>query len=171
MNAEPAVELACTAGKLTVRWDREALGALADGGDLEGELWQLEGPSVEAAKLLRIVSGGLEDGSVLGLLAVREPAADAHGDELVAAAIARPGGMPETFEEARLSTEYDAEGHVRRAGFELWAEDDTPPTRGAADSEAFAAVQRGPLAGEAARLRLRLDGVAGFALYELLRPG
>jgi hypothetical protein len=120
--------------------------------------------------LLRVVSAALGDGTALGLAATQPPAAAGHGEEEIAGFIARPDQDPHPVLEARLSTEYDAGGVIRRAGMELWLDESGPPARGAGDREHVAVVDRGGLTGEAVRMAFRLDGVTGIAVYELLSP-
>lgn len=169
MSPAGRVQLAIGAGTpLHVSWELPALREIAAGGD--GEMsWTLEGDPT-GSPLLRVVSAALEDGTVLGLAALRPESAGGHGDEDVAAFIARDDGEPQEVLEARLSTEYDAAGKPRRAGLELWIDESGPPARGAGNREGAVEVRRGGLAGEAVRMGFLLDGVPGLAVYEILRP-
>jgi hypothetical protein len=162
------LELGTPDGPIEVGWELAGLRelGLTDGGEPP---WSLEGV-VAPSSLLRVVSAVLEDGTAIGFAALRPAAAGGHGDEEVGAFIARDGRDPQPILDARLSTEYDAGGGVRRAGLELWVEESGPPARGAGDRESTGEVRRGGLAGEAVRLAFRLDGVPGIADYELLRP-
>jgi hypothetical protein len=160
------LELGAPDSGLVVGWNLAPLRALAE--QLDGEpTWSLGGDPA-GAPLLRVVSAALADGTALGLGAARPPLADGHGDEQVAAFIARPGREPQGIVEARLSTEYDAKGLVRRAGLELWLDEAGPPLRGAGDRESLVEVHRGGFSGEAVRMTFRLDGVPGVAVYDLL---
>jgi hypothetical protein len=167
-NARVALELGPPESAVGLSWELSALRALAgpDGGEAP---WSLDGEPAEGP-LLRIVSAAFEDGTALGLAALQPESASGHGDEDVVAFIARPDHEPQGILEPRLSTEYDAEGRVRRAGLELWIEESGPPARGAGDRESAVEVRRGGFAGEAVRMSFRLDGVPGVAVYELLRP-
>lgn len=163
------LELGVPGRSFVVGWDLAPLRDIA--AQLDGEpTWALAGDP-GGAHLLRVLSAAFDDGTALGLAAVQPPQADGHGDEEVAAFVARPGRDPQAVLDTRLSTEYDAEGLVRRAGLELWLEEDGPPARGAGDRESLIEVRRGDLSGRAVRMAFRLDGVAGVAVYELLGPG
>jgi hypothetical protein len=163
------LELDTTEGSFVVGWDLTPLRAIAD--RLDGEpSWSLGG-EVVGAPLLRVLSAALEDGTAIGLAAAQPATADGHGDEQVVAFIARRGEDPQPVLDARLSTEYDAEGLVRRAGLELWLEESGPPARGAGDRESRTEVRRGDFSGETVRMTFRLDGVPGIAVYDLLRSG
>jgi hypothetical protein len=162
------LELAAPRGPIGVAWELHALRALGEGAD-EGAPWTIEGDPA-GASLVRVLSAALEDGTVLGLAAVKADSTDGHGDEEIAAFISREGGDPQPILDARLSTEYDSGGAVRRAGLELWIEESGPPARGAGDRESATEVSHGGLRGEAARMEFRLDGVPGVIVYELLRP-
>jgi hypothetical protein len=161
------LELAAPRGPIGVSWELGALRALREGH--EGAPWTIEGDPA-GASLVRVLSAALEDGTVLGLAAVKADSTDGHGDEEIAAFISREGGDPQPILDARLSTEYDSGGAVRRAGLELWIEESGPPARGAGDRESATEVSHGGLRGEAARMEFRLDGVPGVIVYELLRP-
>lgn len=169
MSGEERVELELDAptGPIGVGWDLSALRALGDAED--GTPWTIAGDPA-GAPLVRVLSAVLEDGTTLGLAAAKTGSADGHGDEEIAAFIAREDGDPQPILDARLSTEYDAGGAVRRVGLELWIEEAGPPARGAGDRDSASEVSRGPLGGESVRLGFRLDGVPGIAVYELLRP-
>ena len=171
MSGEGRVELELDAqgSSFVVGWDLAPLRAIAD--QLDGEpTWSLGGDPA-GAPLLRVLSAALEDGTAIGLAAAQPAAAGGHGDERVAAFLARTGEDPQPVLDARLSTEYDADGLVRRAGLELWLEETGPPARGAGDRESRTEVRRGEFAGEAVRMTFRLDGVPGVAVYDLLRSG
>lgn len=158
-----ADELSLSAGEgVRVTWDREALTALADGESSEGggRLADSLGPEWEA---VRIVSGGTADGSLLALCAARPAGAANHDADAVAAAVVDPEGTVQEIEEALLSTEYDADGRVRRFGVELYRAGNDYPLRAAGD--AVGDGQRGGLA----TFSFRLDGSEGAALYEIVR--
>jgi hypothetical protein len=162
------LELGSPGGAIRVSWELPAIRELAASANGEAP-WSLAGEPSDG-ELLRVLSAAFEDGTALGLAALRPGSAAGHGDEDVAAFLARAGQEPQAILEPRLSTEYDAAGRVRRAGIELWIEEAGPPARGAGDRERALEVRRAGLAGEAVRMGFRLDGVPGVALYELLRP-
>ena len=110
-------------------------------------------------------------GSELGLAltAVRPADAQSHADEPVWAALLRPDGVL-AVEEPRLSTTYDADGHQRRAGLELWlADSDAHPHRGSGEILCGSTLELGQLQLDCAFFRWRLDGRAGVGRYDILR--
>jgi hypothetical protein len=157
--------LAPAAG-LGVAWDVAAVRALATGGPPEQPVWRLDGDLGDGFTELRVVSGATTEGAVLLLCAAR-PTGAAHHDEDAVAAVLVPaaGREPEAIEEALVSTEYTADGSIRRLGLELYKRDDDYPVRGAGD------VTSTVPADTVAELAFRLDGGSGTALYEIVRPG
>jgi hypothetical protein len=160
-------------GRLEMTWELDALRSLSEQSVAERAPWALvagSGESGQSPLLLRVVSAALDDGTAIGLAALRARSAAGHGEEEVAAFVVPPEGDPVDIPEALISTEYDAEGRVRRAGLELWIREAGPPARAAGDRHSATPVRRGGLAGESVRMGFRLDGVPGTAVYELLRP-
>ena len=116
----------------------------------------------------RTVSAWPEQGFGLALTSIRLEGAD-HGDEPVWAALMDRGGTLEV-EEPRLSTTYDGDGRQRRAGLELWLEDeDAPPHRGSGEVLCGSTLDLGQLRLDCAFFRWRLDGRAGVGRYDVLR--
>ena len=171
MSAGGRVELALgnEGQRLGLSWELDLLRSLAGQAKGDASPWSLDREPGEAG-LVRVVSAGLEDETAVGVAALRPRASGGHGDEEVAGFIARPGRDPVEIPEALISTEYDHEGRVRRAGLELWLRETGPPARGAGDRTGTSEVRRGGLAGESVRMDFRFDGVAGAAVYELLKP-
>jgi hypothetical protein len=166
-----AEELRLTpAAGLAVTWDLAAVAALAKPGAGEGPVWRLEGELAPRFSVLRVVSGATRDGALLVLCAARPGEAEHHDEELVAASVVPPDGEPQAIEEALVSTEYGADGSIRRLGLELYKENDDYPVRGAGDARSRAgnAGGEGP---DLAELEFRLDGSAGAARYEILHAG
>jgi hypothetical protein len=132
--------------------------------------WELESqPDWRHLEGIRLVSAQFDDGSVLGVAALRPREARGHGDDVVIARLVGAEGEETTTSDALVSVEYDAGGAPRRLGIELWPEPDSAPLRVAADREADT---EGRSAGgrDAVALNFRLDGAAGIGLYEVLRP-
>jgi hypothetical protein len=65
----------------------------------------------------------------LAVQSVRLDATESHGDELVAAYLAERDSPPARFEDVHLSTIYDSEGVIRKAGLELYMPGDEYPRR------------------------------------------
>ena len=101
-------------------------------------------PDWSRLELTRSVSAWLgPDVGGVTLSSVRDAGANAHPDEAVWAALAFEGD-PVKVLDPRLSTTYDGEGRQRRAGLELWVneEDDypsAPPGRSSADRRSTSA--------------------------------
>jgi hypothetical protein len=138
-------------------------GTFAIGAEEAGHSAQIqvtEEPDWQRAELVRRLACRLEDGAVLLLGAVRPAGAEGHGDEVVTTQLLGADGQPAEIAEGRLTTEYDEAGAPRRIGLELVLADEAePPLRGAATLDGSGAWE------------LKLDGTAGVAAYELVRPG
>jgi hypothetical protein len=84
------------------------------------------------------------------------------------AALWEPEGLLEV-EDGRLSTTYDADGHTRRAGFELWARDAGWPRRAAGEVLCGSSLELGALQLDCAFFRWHLEGRAGVGRYDIVR--
>jgi hypothetical protein len=148
---------------LRVEWDLDAVRELAGGVEDAARPWRISG-DLEAAEiaLVRVLAAGFDDGTAIGVAAVQPAGAAGHGDEVVGAVLARAEATPEQICETLLSTEYDRDGRVRRAGLELYPTEGSFPLRVAADRERADS-------GEPVPMRFRLDGVEGRGSYELRR--
>lgn len=149
---------------LTVAWDRAAVAALTNA-DGEEAPWRLEGELSPRFGALRVISGATRDGALLLLCAARPEGASNHDEELVTAAVVSPEGDTHRIEEALVSTQYAADGAIRRLGLELYKEGDDYPVRGAGDATSTG----GESGRDVAELDFRLDGSAGTARYDILR--
>lgn len=152
---------------LRVTWDRAALAALPTRDASERSGWRLDGSLEPEFDALRVLSAAAGDGSQLALCAARPAGAANHDEEMVAAAVVDPEGNVHEIEEALVSTEYAADGRVRRVGLELYRPGNEYPLRGAGDAvEATSGQGDGR---DFARLRFRLDGSEGVAVHEIVR--
>jgi hypothetical protein len=147
---------------LRVIWDRQALAALANR-DSSGGPARLDGSLGQEWDAVRIVSAASDDGSLLALCAARPEGAANHDTDAVTAAVVDPEGVVHEIEEALLSTEYAADGRVRRFGVELYRPGNDYPLRAAGD-----AIEGGE-DDDVVTLSFRLDGSEGTALYEIVR--
>ncbi len=148
---------------LRVEWDRDAVRELAHGVEDAERPWRISGePEPAGIVLVRVLAAGFDDGTAIGVAAVQPAGAAGHGDEVVRAVLARAEATPEQMHETLLSTEYDREGRVRRAGLELYPTEASMPLRAAADREPGDSSELVPM-------RFRLDGVEGRGSYELRR--
>jgi hypothetical protein len=148
---------------LLVDWDLDAVRGLAGGSEDAERPWRISG-DLEPARigLVRVLAAGFRDGTAIGVAAARPAGAAGHGDEVVRAVLARAEATPEQMTQTLLSTEYDRDGRVRRAGLELYPTEACFPLRAAADGEPGGS-------GEPVPMRFRLDGVEGRGSYELRR--
>ena len=119
--------------------------------------------------LTRSVSAWLEDGSSLTVAAVRPAGAENHADEATwGALLDAEGTIP--LADPRVSTTYDADGHQRRAGLELWVgEEDDYPRRGAGQVLCGSSVELGQLRLDCAFFVWQLDGREGVGHYDMVR--
>jgi hypothetical protein len=116
----------------------------------------------------RTVSAWPEEGFALALSAVRPEGVD-HGHEPVWAALLDRAGTLQV-EEPRLSTTYDGEGRQRRAGLELWLdEEEGHPHRGSGEVLCGSTLDLGQLRLDCAFFRWRIDGRPGVGRYDVLR--
>ena len=101
---------------------RDGDAAAVDGTGQRGHEWGIQDWSrIDGVHTL---SGWLESGAGFAIAAARRAGAAGHdGDERWGALLA-PGEVRQ-IADPRLSTTYDASGHQRRAGLELWLDDDT----------------------------------------------
>jgi hypothetical protein len=156
--------------RIELSWELETLRSLPAHPDGDESPWSLDAEPGESLSLVRVLSAAFDDGTTIGLAAIRARSAAGHGEEDLAGFIARPDHDPIEIPEALISTEYDSDGSVRRAGLELWIRESGPPARAAGDRSSASDVRHGGLAGESVRMDFRLDGVQGAAVYDLLRP-
>jgi hypothetical protein len=143
----------------------------------------------ERIELARTVTAWT-DASCAALTAIRPAGAQHHDEEATWAALWEPEAEPagqdpvdrppaETgsqarqraldVEDGRLSTTYDADGHTRRAGLELWARDAEWPRRAAGEVLCGSSLDLGALRLDCAFFRWHLEGRAGVGRYDILR--
>jgi hypothetical protein len=151
-----------------VVWSRAAAGALARGdGEPDGG-WRLDGSLDPGYTALRVITAATADGSALFICAARPEGAAHHDEEAVAATLVDPDGVVATIEEALISTEYGSDGAIRRLGLELYKGGDDYPVRAAGDAAEDLSDRTSGSRHDRARLRFRLAGNEGVALYEIV---
>ena len=132
-------------------------------------------PDWDRIALARTVWAWLDDD--LAVVADRDPpgrGASHHADEAVAAtsstATRRPTPRGDRRSSTpRLSTTYDAEGRQRRAGLELYVdEDDVSPAAPPARSRCGTTLDLGRLRLDCAFFRWRMEGREGVGRYDVL---
>jgi hypothetical protein len=125
-------------------------------------------PDWERIELARTVTAWT-DGACAALVAIRPDGAHTHADEATWAALWEPDAQLE-ITDPRLSTTYDADGHTRRAGLELWPEgDEAWARRGAGEVLCGSSLELGALRLDCAFFRWHLEGRAGVGRYDILR--
>jgi hypothetical protein len=125
-------------------------------------------PDWERIELTRTVAAWT-DGAAAALTAIRPAGARHHADEATWAAVWEPEGLLE-IDEGRLSTTYDADGHTRRAGLELWpVGEEQWARRGAGEVLCGSALDLGALQLDCSFFRWHLDGREGVGRYDIVR--
>jgi hypothetical protein len=125
-------------------------------------------PDWDRIAAARTVCAWPDEGFALALNAVRTAGAE-HGDEPVWAALLDRHGTLEV-RDPRLSTTYDGDGHQRRAGLELWLdEEEGHPHRGSGEVLCGSTLELGQLRMDCAFFRWRIDGRPGVGRYDVLR--
>ncbi len=168
-----ALEAPPGAWPLRVVWDPTSMSDRAPDapGDGAGSAWRAEsGLDWERAEALLLVSALFEDGQALALASLRPRGAGGHDHDQVLQRL-ESSGEPVAVTETLLSTEYDADGHLRRIGIELWIDPSSPPLRVAADrrGEAEVEVEEDGVCREAVAMSFHMDGATGAGSCELLR--
>jgi hypothetical protein len=121
----------------------------------------------EKIELARTVTAWTDAGCA-ALTAVRPAGAADHAEEATWAALWEPEGVFEV-EDGRLSTTYDADGHTRRAGLELWAPGAEWPRRAAGEVLCGSSLDLGSLRLDCSFFRWHLEGHAGVGRYDIVR--
>lgn len=163
-------DLRFRAGGADVELDAAAIASLGRSGPGESPWRLVAAPDWERYEALRLLAASFGDGAVTALVAMRPRGAAGHDAEEVSAVVVDPRKGPQSAGEALLSTELDAERHVRRVGVELWTSEEPPPRRFAADRRDSVIGASDGVEREAALMDARMDGESGTAIFEVLRP-
>jgi hypothetical protein len=132
-----------------------------------GQLWGR--PDWGRIELARSVSAWLGDDRALTLTAVRPAKSKGHLDEAVAGFVFE-AGEPVEVSDPRLSTTYDAEHHQRRAGLELWMDEEGDVARRAAGEVLCGTtLELGDQRLDSAFFAWRMEGREGVGRYDVLR--
>ena len=115
----------------------------------------------------RTLAAWPESGYGLTMASVR-PNGTSHAGELVWAALIDERGTLRV-ENPRVSTTYDDEGRQRRAGLELWVDEDGFPRRAAGEVLCGTTLDLGALRLDCAFFRWRMEGREGVGRYVILR--
>ncbi|HEV7806471.1 MAG TPA: hypothetical protein VGO80_11670 [Solirubrobacteraceae bacterium] len=132
-----------------------------------GQLWG--NPDWSRIELARTVSAWLGEDRALTLTAVRPAKSKNHLDEVVSAFVFEDG-EPAEIGEPRLSTTYDGEQRQRRAGLELWMDEEADHAR-RVGGEALCgtSLDLGEQRLESAFFQWRMEGRTGVGRYDVLR--
>jgi hypothetical protein len=122
----------------------------------------------ERVELARYVTAWT-DTACATLTAIRPAGARDHAAEATWAALWEPGAGAVEVADGRLSTTYDADGHSRRAGLELWAAGAEWPRRGAGEVACGTSLDLGALRLDCSFFRWSLEGRAGVGRYDIVR--
>jgi hypothetical protein len=132
-----------------------------------GHLWGT--PDWSKIELARTLSAWMGADRAVTLTAVR-PAKAKHHDEEAIAGFLIDGGEPLAIVDPRLSTTYDGSLRQRRAGLELWMQEEGGVARRAAGEVLCGTtVDLGDLRLESAFFRWRMEGREGTGRYDVLR--
>lgn len=132
-----------------------------------GQLWG--SPDAARIALSRSLSAWLGEDRALTLTAVRPAKAKGHFDELLAGFVFE-AGKPVVIDDPRLSTTYDAEQRQRRAGLELWMDEEADHARRmAGEVLCGTSVDLGEQRLDSAFFAWRMEGREGVGRYDVLR--
>jgi hypothetical protein len=132
-----------------------------------GQLWG--NPDWGRIELARTVSAWLGEDRALTLTAVRPSKSKSHFDEALSGFVFEDGAAVE-IADPRLSTTYDAQQRQRRAGLELWMDDeDDFARRVAGEVLCGTSIDLGDQRLESAFFQWRMEGRTGVGRYDVLR--
>ncbi len=132
-----------------------------------GHLWGA--PDWGRIELARTLSAWLGADRAVLLTAIR-PARARHHDEEAVAGVLVDGGQARAIFDPRLSTTYDGDERQRRAGLELWLDEEGGYARRAAGEVLCGTtVDLGELRLDSAFFQWRMEGRAGVGRYDVLR--
>jgi hypothetical protein len=125
-------------------------------------------PDWEQMALARTLGVWMGEDLGVSLLAIRPAGSDRHDQESIAAYV-YDGGEPVRVQDPRLSTGYDGEQRQRRAGLELWIDEESPARRAAGEVVCGTSLDLGRLRLDCAFLRWHMEGREGVGRYDILR--
>ncbi len=130
-------------------------------------------PDWDRLELTRTLSAWLGHDAGLALASVRPARAKGHADEAVSAFLleaADDGVTTRPIADARLSTTYDGAGRQRRAGLELWEDEEADyPRRASGEVLCGTSLELGRLRLDCAFFEWHMEGRAGVGRYDVLR--
>ena len=149
-------------GDATIGGRRVAIDCLGQ----RGHSWGA--PDWDTMALARTLGVWIGDDLGVSLLAIRPAGSDSHDQESIAAYLYE-GGQPVRVEDPRLSTGYDGEQRQRRAGLELWVDEESHARRAAGEVVCGTSLDLGRLRLDCSFLRWHMEGRDGVGRYDILR--
>lgn len=132
-----------------------------------GQLWGT--PGLKSIALSRSLSAWLGEDRGLTLTAVRPAKSKSHFDEALAGFLF-DGGTPIEIDDPRLSTTYDGEQRQRRAGLELWMDEEADRAhRMAGEVLCGTSLDLGEMRLDSSFFAWRMEGREGVGRYDVLR--
>ena len=132
-----------------------------------GQLWG--SPDAKRIELSRTLSAWLGEDRALTLTALRPAKSKGHLDEVVSAFMFEDG-EPVQIGDPRLSTTYDGEQRQRRAGLELWMDEEAAHARRVGGEVLCGtSLDLGDQRLDSAFFAWRMEGRAGVGRYDVLR--
>ncbi len=161
-------QLCRVTGVATVEGEERAVDCLGQ----RGHSWGT--PDWERITLARTVTAWMGEDVALSLTAIRTGKASSHADEQLAASLFMPLDEEGTVAaisvpEARLSTTSDAEGRQRRAGIEVFLDEEDPGHRAAGEVLCGTSLDLGRLRLDCAFFVWRMEGMTGVGRYDVLK--
>ena len=149
-------------GSATVGGERLSIDCLGQ----RGHSWGA--PDWDRMALARTLGVWIGEDLGISVLAIRPEGGNRHDQESIAAYLYE-GGEPVRVEDPRLSTGYDGEERQRRAGLELWIDEDSHARRAAGEVVCGTSLDLGRLRLDCAFLRWHMEGREGVGRYDILR--
>ena len=134
-----------------------------------GQLWG--SPDPRRIELARTLSAWFDEDRAMTLTAVRPAKSKGHLEEALTGFLVEDG-TPLPIDDPRLSTTYDGERRQRRAGLELWMDEEGEYARRAAGEVLCATtLDLGEHQLDSAFFGWRMEGRSGVGCYDVLRVG
>lgn len=161
-------QLCRVVGVATVDGEERAVDCLGQ----RGHSWGT--PDWDKITLARTVSAWMSEDIAVALTAIRGAKAKSHADEALSASLFMPLDEDGTIAaiavpEARLSTTSDGEGRQRRAGIEVFLDEEDPGHRAAGEVLCGTSLDLGRLRLDCSFFVWRMEGMTGVGRYDVLR--
>lgn len=138
-----------------------------DGRGQRGHSWG--SPDWTRVTALHSLCAWMEDDRSVAMTVVREESSAGHDEDSRWGAMLDSTGAVEVAD-PRLSTTYDGQGRQRRAGLELWLDEEAEaPRRAAGTLLCGSSFELGQLRLDCSFMRWTMDGLEGVGRYDVLR--